>query len=69
MAEATSPSTGHRCGVVRVCRAWEVARSSFYAARQAEADTDGSVGNSVWGRTMPLREPSYATTQTARHPG
>ena len=23
----------------------------------------------VWGRTMPLREPSYAATQTARHPG
>jgi hypothetical protein len=23
----------------------------------------------VWGRTMPLREPSYAATQTARDPG
>jgi hypothetical protein len=23
----------------------------------------------VWGRTMPLKEPSYAATQTARHPG
>src|SRR5215211_4533433 len=22
----------------------------------------------VWGRTMPLKEPSYAATQTARHP-
>src|SRR3712207_6712050 len=38
MAEATSPSAGHRYGVARVCRVWEVARSSFYAARQAEAD-------------------------------
>ena len=39
MAETTSPSTGHRYGVARVCRAWEVARSSFYAARQAGADS------------------------------
>ena len=23
----------------------------------------------VWGRTMPLKEPSYAATQTARDPG
>jgi putative transposase len=35
MAETTSPSTGHRYGVARVCRVWEVARSSFYAAREA----------------------------------
>jgi transposase InsO family protein len=40
MAEATSPSTDHRYGVARVCGAWEIARSSFYAARRAEADTD-----------------------------
>jgi transposase InsO family protein len=38
MAEATSPTTGHRYGVARVCRVWEVPRSSFYAARQVEAD-------------------------------
>ena len=39
MAEATSPSAGRCCyGVGRVCRVWEVARSSFYAARQAGAD-------------------------------
>ena len=38
MAEATSPTTGHRCGVARVCRVWEVTRSSFCAARQVEAD-------------------------------
>jgi putative transposase len=37
MAEATSPTTGHRYGVARVCRVWEVARSSFYAARQVGA--------------------------------
>ena len=34
MAEATSPATGRRYGVVHVCRVWEVARSSFYAARR-----------------------------------
>ena len=33
MAEATSPATGRAYGVARVCRVWEVARSSFYAAR------------------------------------
>jgi putative transposase len=38
MAEATSPTTGHRYGVARVCRVWEVPRSSFYAARQVGAD-------------------------------
>jgi hypothetical protein len=34
MAEAISPTTGHRYGVARVCQAWQVPRSSFYAARQ-----------------------------------
>ena len=38
MAEATSPATGHRYGVARVCRVWDVPRSSFYAARQVGAD-------------------------------
>jgi putative transposase len=38
MAEATSPATGRPYGVARVCRVWKVARSSFYAARQARAD-------------------------------
>ena len=33
MAETASPSTGHCHGVARVCRARDVARSSFYAAR------------------------------------
>ena len=40
MAEATSPATGRRYGVARVCQVWEVARSTFYAARQA-ADRPG----------------------------
>src|SRR3712207_4207250 len=38
MAEATSPAIGRPYGVARVCRVWEVAKSSFYAARQAGAD-------------------------------
>jgi putative transposase len=38
MAEATSPATGRRYGVARVCRTWDVPRSSFYAAPQAGAD-------------------------------
>ncbi len=38
MATTISPATGRPYGVARVCRAWEVAKSSFYAARQAGAD-------------------------------
>jgi putative transposase len=38
MAEATSPASGHRYGVARVCRVWQIPRSSFYAARKPEAD-------------------------------
>jgi putative transposase len=45
MAEATSPSTVHRYGVARVCRVWEVARSSFYAARQAGAEDTGATAS------------------------
>ena len=39
MAAATSPATGRRYGVARVCGAWEVPRSSFYAARVAADGT------------------------------
>jgi hypothetical protein len=41
-ADTTSPTTGRRYGVARVRRAWEVARSSFYAARRPEAETAAS---------------------------
>lgn len=37
MAEAVSPAAGRRYGIARVCRVWGVPRSSFYAARAAEA--------------------------------
>jgi putative transposase len=43
MAEAISPAGGHRYGVVRVCRAWQVPRSSVYAARKAETDGTSTV--------------------------
>jgi putative transposase len=39
MATAISSATGRRYGVVRVCQAWEVPRSSFYAARAATAES------------------------------
>jgi putative transposase len=42
MAEATSPATGRRYGVARVCHVWEVPRSTFYAARQAGAEDTGA---------------------------
>ena len=41
MAEATSPATGRRYGVARVCQVWEVPRSTFYAAQQAGAAAAG----------------------------
>ena len=37
MAEATSPTTGRRYGVARVCQIWDQPRSSFYAARRPQA--------------------------------
>lgn len=40
MSAATSPATGRRYGIARVCRVWRVARSSFYA-RQAKPAASG----------------------------
>jgi putative transposase len=42
MAAVTSAATGRRYGVARVCRVWEVPRSTFYAAQQAGAAEAGS---------------------------
>jgi putative transposase len=42
MAGTTSPATGRRYGVARVCRVWEVARSSFYAARRPAVAPDSA---------------------------
>jgi putative transposase len=39
MAAAISPGTGRRYGVARVCGAWQLPRSSFYAARAAAAES------------------------------
>src|SRR4051794_24583937 len=42
MAAANSPATGEAYGVRRVCAAWGMPRSSFYAARTvSEAPTPG----------------------------
>jgi hypothetical protein len=40
MATATSPATGRRYGIARVCHVWKVPRSSFYAARRPARDPD-----------------------------
>jgi putative transposase len=37
MAGAISPAIGRRYGIARVCRVWEVPRSSFYVARRSAA--------------------------------
>ena len=39
MAEATSPAGGQPSGIRRVCRAWGVPRSGFYAAQAQAPDT------------------------------
>ena len=39
MAASLSPTTKRRYGVARVCRAWRVPRSSYYAAQTAAAAT------------------------------
>lgn len=39
MAATTSPTTGRRYGVARVCQVCDLPRSSFYAGRQQQADT------------------------------
>jgi len=39
MAQATSPARGQHHGVRRVCQAWDVPRSSFYAARKPTPDS------------------------------
>jgi transposase InsO family protein len=46
MAETTSPATGRPYGVARVCRVWEVPRSSFHATREAATDSAASAGRS-----------------------
>jgi putative transposase len=37
MSQATSPSTGKPYGLARVCRVWDVARSTFYWQRHASS--------------------------------
>ena len=39
MATTISSGAGRRYGVARVCQVWDLPRSSFYAARQPQADT------------------------------
>ncbi len=42
MSTATSPGTGRVYGVERVCAAWGVARSSFYADQHKRAAGDAN---------------------------
>jgi transposase InsO family protein len=44
MSRAASPFTGRRYGVVRVTRAWEMARSSFYYQREIVAQPGRVLG-------------------------
>jgi len=38
MADTTSPATGQRYGIVRICHVWQQPRSSVHAARQTKAE-------------------------------
>lgn len=41
MAKAISPIAGQRYGIQRVCRLWDVPRSSFHAAQAPERQSAG----------------------------
>ena len=34
MSESTSPSTGKKYGIARVCRVWDFSRSTFYGRKK-----------------------------------
>ena len=44
MAETISSATGREYGIARVCRVWDVPRSTFYAAREEADSTAVAVG-------------------------
>ena len=44
MAETISSATGREYGIARVCRVWDVPRSTFYAARKEADSTAVAVG-------------------------
>jgi hypothetical protein len=44
MSQATSPSSSRPYGLARVCRVWEIPRSSVYAAHAHNHDTPRVVG-------------------------
>lgn len=44
MSQTRSPSSGQPYGLARVCRAWDVPRSSFYAQRRAQGSEQALVG-------------------------
>ena len=52
MSAATSPSTGRAYGVDRVCRVWELPRSSYYSQRSEAPSCEAG----VWGRRGPKPE-------------
>jgi len=50
MSAATSPSTGQTYGVQRVCTAWELARSSYYAWGTERQNVTGTASDTVGPR-------------------
>lgn len=55
MSAAASPSTGRTYGVVRVCEAWGIPRSSFYAEQSwHQASNDASAPTSTESPAVPV---------------
>lgn len=60
MSATPSPSTGQRYGVQRVCSAWELARSSYYA--WGAEPPEGAARASATGGTASKRGPAPAVS-------
>lgn len=55
MSQAISPSSGRRYGLAQVCRVWEVARSSVYAAKCRRRSPSPTAGKR--GPRTPISDP------------
>lgn len=70
MSTAASPSTGRRYGVVRVCEAWGIPRSSFYAEQtwqRASNDASPSASNEP-AAAAPTSQPSESSHADVAEP-
>jgi putative transposase len=69
MSQALSPSTGTPYGLARVCRVWEVARSTVYWQRQPRAEASGRRGPLGPGTDAELVDHIRCVLQASPFPG